>query len=60
MENIMNKTEWKINWELTDRFQTCIECKWLFTDKSPLTERRWVNADMLPFFIKQYKNHGVK
>ena len=55
MENKMKKTEWKINWDLTDKFQTCIECQWLFPDKKPLTERRWVSPDMLPFFIKNYK-----
>jgi len=27
----------------------------LFSDKSPLTERKWVSRDMLPFYIVGYK-----
>ena len=51
----MQKKEWRINWELTDKFQTCIERLWEFDDKKPLTERKWVNRDMLPFYIRNYK-----
>lgn len=51
----MNKTGWVINWEQTDRFQTCIERRWLFDDKPPLTERRWIDKTMLGFYIKGYK-----
>ena len=50
----MNKTGWVINWDQTDRFQTCIERQWLFDDKPPLTERRWVDKAMLGFYIKDY------
>jgi len=51
----MKKGYWKINFELTDKFQTCIEREWIFTDKKPLIERKWVNKDMLPFHIRNYK-----
>ena len=51
----MKKTKWKINWELTDKFQTCIERKWKFTDKAPLKERTWVDKSKLPFYIHNYK-----
>ena len=54
-ESEMNKKEWKINRELSDKFQTCIERGWEFNDKAPLTERKWVNRDMLPFYIRNYK-----
>ena len=52
----MSKTKWAINWELSeDRSQFCIERQWLFNDKPPLTERRWVDKAMLGFYIKGYK-----
>ena len=51
----MNKTKWTINWEQSeDRSQFCIERQWLFDDKPPLTERRWVDKAMLGFYIKDY------
>jgi hypothetical protein len=51
----MKKGYWKINFELTDKFQTCIEREWIFTDKKPLIERKWIKKDMLPFHIRNYK-----
>ena len=51
----MIKKQWKINWELTDRFQACIERKWEFSDKAPLIERKWIDKSMLSFYIRNYK-----
>jgi len=51
----MKKTLWKINFKLTNIFQTCIERQWLFEDKKPLIERKWVDKDMLPFYILNYR-----
>jgi len=51
----MSKDGWHINWELTNKFQTCIERMWRFKDKAPLTERKWVDRDMLPFYVRNYK-----